>query len=75
MLRQQIAQMLEQNKERKFTQSIDLQIMLRDFDPMKEKRLNSLIDLPHKVRTNLKVRLCLNVEDCYEFCFAAKVIF
>ncbi len=56
-VRECVQKALEDRKKRKFVESIDLQIMLRDFNPEKDKRFNSTIILNHTVRSNLKVCL------------------
>eukprot|EP00178_Gracilaria_changii_P024384 TRINITY_DN73449_c0_g1_i1.p1 TRINITY_DN73449_c0_g1~~TRINITY_DN73449_c0_g1_i1.p1 ORF type:complete len:133 (+),score=34.01 TRINITY_DN73449_c0_g1_i1:3-401(+) len=50
-----IAEILENRKERKFTESIDMQVKLRDYNPDKEKRLNTTLMLSHQARTTQKV--------------------
>ena len=57
MIREAITNALENRKKRKFVESIDLQVMLRDYDPNKDKRFNSSYALNHQVRSNLKVCL------------------
>ena len=47
--------MLETRKKRKFPESIELQIGLRDYDPEKEKRFVGSIKLPHCPHPRLKV--------------------
>lgn len=40
-------------KQRKFVETVELQIGLRDYDP--DKRFNGTVRLPHKISNNLKV--------------------
>ena len=42
-----ITKALEERKKRKFVESIDLQVMLRDFNPEKDKRFNSTTTLSY----------------------------
>ena len=49
--------MLENHKERKFQESCELQIILKDYDTQKDKRFQGTIRLPHVARPNLK--LCM----------------
>jgi large subunit ribosomal protein L10Ae len=42
-------------KERKFQQSIELQIGLKDYDPQKDKRFVGTVRLPNCPRENLKI--------------------
>ena len=56
-VREAIEKMLEQRKKRKFVESVDLQVMLRDYNPEKDKRFNSTTVLNHPVKSNLKICL------------------
>ena len=56
-VREAIQKMLEERKKRKFVESIDLQIMLRDYNPEKDKRFNSTTVLNHNCRSKMKVCL------------------
>jgi large subunit ribosomal protein L10Ae len=47
--------MLSTKKERKFEESVELQINLRDYDPEKEKRFVGSIRLPHKPYPRKKI--------------------
>jgi large subunit ribosomal protein L10Ae len=47
-LKKQISEMMTGRKDRKFEESVELQINLRDYDPEKEKRFVGSIRLPHK---------------------------
>ena len=55
-LRKNIAEMRELSKKRKFTETVELQIGLRDYDPEKDKRFNGSIKLPNMPAPNRKVR-------------------
>ena len=48
---------LANRKKRKFVESMDFQVMLRDYDPDKDKRFNSATTLNHNVKSSLKVCL------------------
>ena len=54
-LRQYIQEMLTNRKERKFVESVDLQIGLKDYDPNKDKRFTGSVKLPHIPRPKLKI--------------------
>ena len=57
MIKAAIATALEERKKRKFAESMDFQVMLRDYDPEKEKRFNSSTVLNYPVKSNLKICL------------------
>ena len=44
-----------QGKQRKFVETIDLQVTLKNYDPRKDKRFNGSFRLPNVPRPNLKV--------------------
>ena len=44
-------------KERKFTQTIELQVALKDYDPQKDKRFVGTVRLPNVPRPSLKICL------------------
>jgi len=56
--------MLTERKKRAFKESIELQIMLRDYDPEKEKRFVGTIRLPHVPHPRLKIGVIGNVIHC-----------
>merc|ERR1712216_213506 len=60
-LKKSIAYVRENRKERKFVETMDLQILLRDYNPDKEKRFNSSMVLPNQAKTNIKVCVIANV--------------
>merc|ERR1712224_258176 len=47
----------ENTKERKFRQTVELQISLKDYDPAKDKRFVGSVALPNCPRENLKICL------------------
>ena len=50
-----ISQMLTNRKPRKFIETIDLQIGLKDYDPNKDKRFAGSVRLPYIPRPRLRV--------------------
>jgi large subunit ribosomal protein L10Ae len=48
---------LKDKKARKFTESVELQIGLKDYDPQKDKRFAGSVRLPHIPRPGLKICL------------------
>eukprot|EP00825_Cyclidium_porcatum_P043561 TRINITY_DN620_c0_g1_i2.p1 TRINITY_DN620_c0_g1~~TRINITY_DN620_c0_g1_i2.p1 ORF type:complete len:216 (+),score=42.49 TRINITY_DN620_c0_g1_i2:327-974(+) len=54
-LKRTIHDMISTKKPRKFEESIELQINLRDYDPEKEKRFSGAIKLPHVPHPHLKL--------------------
>ena len=52
-LKKAINEMLTERKKRKFVETVELQVGLRDYDP--EKRFTGTVRLPHRVYSNVKV--------------------
>ena len=52
-----IKNMREKTKERKFTQTVELQVSLNDYDPQKDKRFVGSVRLPNIPRPKLKICL------------------
>ncbi len=50
-----IGHMLTDRKQRKFVETVDLQIGLKDYDPNKDKRFAGSVRLPYIPRPKLKV--------------------
>merc|ERR1740130_716405 len=50
-----IKEMREKSKSRKFTQTVELQVALKDYDPQKDKRFVGSVRLPNIPRPNLKI--------------------
>ena len=46
---------LANRKKRQFVESLDFQVMLRDYDPDKDKRFNNATTLNHNVKSTLKI--------------------
>jgi len=47
--------MLQNRKKRDFSETVDLQIGLKDYDPNKDKRFAGTVKLPNIPRPKLKV--------------------
>jgi len=43
------------DKKRNFRETIELQVMLKNYDPSKDKRFSGTVKLPHTARPNLKI--------------------
>merc|ERR550514_1383051 len=52
-----IKEMREKTKARKFTQTVEIQLGLKDYDPQKDKRFVGTVRLPNVPRPNLKICL------------------
>ena len=52
-----IKEMREKSKARKFTQTVDLQVALKDYDPARDKRFVGSVRLPNIPRPKMKVCL------------------
>ena len=52
-LKKTISELLATRKQRKFVETVELQIGLRDYDP--DKRFNGTVRLPHKAYNNIRV--------------------
>jgi len=65
-LREAITTVLEgaQKKQRKFTETIELQIGLKNYDPQKDKRFSGTVKLPYIPRPNMKVCVLGDVKHC-----------
>jgi ribosomal protein L1 len=62
-LKKAIAEMIATRKQRKFVETVELQIGLRDYDP--DKRFNGAIRLPHKAYNKVRVNTINNKGLCY----------
>ena len=51
-------------KQRKFTETIELQIGLKNYDPQKDKRFSGSVKLPHIPRPGMKVCVLGDVKHC-----------
>ena len=52
-----ITEMRGKTKERKFKQTVELQVALKDYDPQKDKRFAGTVKLPNIPRANMKICL------------------
>jgi len=50
-----IAQMKEKSKDRKFRQTVELQVGIKDYDPQKDKRFVGTVVLPNNPRPKMKI--------------------
>lgn len=57
VLKDAISQVVSEAREknRKFTETIELQIGLKNYDPQKDKRFSGSVKLPHIPRPKMKV--------------------
>lgn len=53
-------------KQRKFQETIELQIGLKNYDPQKDKRFSGSVKLPYCPRPNMKVCVLGDVKHCEE---------
>jgi large subunit ribosomal protein L10Ae len=58
-LKKAISEMLTERKKRKFVETVELQVGLRDYDP--EKRFTGTVRLTHRVYNNVKVLVDFNI--------------
>merc|ERR1711912_188014 len=56
-LYEQVAEMIQASKDknRKFTESVELQIMLKNYDPQKDERFSGTVKLPNTARPKFTV--------------------
>jgi len=54
-LKTHIHDMISTKKERKFVETVEMQIMLKDYDPQKDKRFSGTVRLPNQPRINMKI--------------------
>eukprot|EP00911_Craspedida_sp_UC1_P000884 UC1_evm1s672 len=52
--------------KRNFRETVELQIMLKNYDPQKDKRFSGTVKLPHVARPNLKVCILGDQKHCDE---------
>ncbi len=52
-LKKTIAELLADKKQRKFLETVELQVGMRDYDP--DKRFNGSVRLPHKAYNKIRV--------------------
>lgn len=73
-LREVISQVVNNAKEKKrnFTETIELQIGLKNYDPQKDKRFSGSVKLPHIPRPKMKICMlgdAQHVEEVHSFFF------
>jgi len=61
-LQECIATMLAKRKARKFTESIDLQVNLKSYDPQKDKRFAGSLRLPNVARPGMKIGIICDLQ-------------
>lgn len=71
-LREVISQVVNNAKEKKrnFTETIELQIGLKNYDPQKDKRFSGSVKLPHIPRPKMKICMlgdAQHVEEVHSF--------
>uniref|UniRef100_A0A061RFS3 Ribosomal protein n=1 Tax=Tetraselmis sp. GSL018 TaxID=582737 RepID=A0A061RFS3_9CHLO len=55
-----------QEKQRKFTETIELQVGLKNYDPQKDKRFSGTVKLPFMARPKMKICVLGDVKHCEE---------
>ena len=65
-LRQAIREILADKDKRKFVQTVDLQIRLKNYDPSKDKRFSGTVKLPNPIRNNFKICVLGDHKHCEE---------
>merc|ERR1711892_110433 len=61
-----VLQHSKETKKRKFTETVDLQIGLKNYDPQKDKRFSGTVKLKHVPREQFKVCLLGDQQHCDE---------
>jgi large subunit ribosomal protein L10Ae len=72
-LREAISQIANDSREkqRKFVETIELQIGLKNYDPQKDKRFSGSVKLPHIPRPKMKVCMLGDAQHVEEVCYAS----
>jgi len=55
-----------QQKQRKFTETVELQVGLKNYDPQKDKRFSGTVKLPFMARPKMKLCVLGDVKHCEE---------
>ena len=63
-LRKSIKEMLDERKVRKFKETVELQIGLKDYDPEKDKRFTGSIKLPNAPYPRMKIVIIGSAVHC-----------
>ena len=66
MVLESVQKLRENIKDRKFKQTIELQVALKDYDPQKDKRFTGTVRLPNVIRPNLKICLIADAKHAEE---------
>jgi large subunit ribosomal protein L10Ae len=61
-------------KQRKFVETIELQIGLKNYDPQKDKRFSGSVKLPHIPRPKMKVCMLGDAQHVEEVCYASTLL-
>ena len=61
-----VATILKDRKERKFIETVELQIALKNYDPDKDKRFAGTVKLPNVTKANFKVCVLGDAQACEE---------
>jgi large subunit ribosomal protein L10Ae len=56
----------KETKQRKFVETVELQIMLKNYDPSRDKRFSGTVRLPHTAKRTLKVCVLGDAAHCDE---------
>lgn len=76
VLREAIASITNdaREKQRKFVETIELQIGLKNYDPQKDKRFSGSVKLPHIPRPKMKVCMLGDAQHVEEVCYVCIVV-
>jgi large subunit ribosomal protein L10Ae len=53
-----------ETKKRKFTETVELQIMLKNYDPSKDKRFSGTVKLPNMAKPNISICILGDARHC-----------
>ena len=65
-IRSAVAKILHPEKERKFVETVELQIGLKNYDPQKDKRFAGSVKLPNPTKASYKVCVLGDAQHCDE---------
>lgn len=76
VLRETITQIVTDAKEKKrnFTETVELQIGLKNYDPQKDKRFSGSVRLPHIPRPKMKICMLGDAQHVEEVIFPLHVL-
>lgn len=77
VLRETITQIVTDAKEKKrnFTETVELQIGLKNYDPQKDKRFSGSVRLPHIPRPKMKICMLGDAQHVEEVQFHSLLVF